>query len=95
MNPKNCPDNCRFSVPVSNNHHPTLENSNVWWVFDLVNNRPVFLDGNGCKFAFFFFISLKSDFGGIQWPEVRGKKVEITRFVYILGFHCVAKNIDG
>jgi hypothetical protein len=26
---------------------------------------------------------------------VRGKKVEITRFVYILGFHCVAKNIDG
>jgi hypothetical protein len=24
MNPKNCPDNCRFSVPVSNDHHPTL-----------------------------------------------------------------------
>jgi hypothetical protein len=26
---------------------------------------------------------------------VRGKQVKITRFVYILGFHCVAKNIDG
>jgi hypothetical protein len=39
MNPKNCPDNCRFSVPVSNDHHPTLESSNVWWVFDLVNNH--------------------------------------------------------
>jgi hypothetical protein len=39
MNTENCPDNCRFSVPVSNDHHPTLENSNVWWVFDLVNNH--------------------------------------------------------
>jgi hypothetical protein len=34
-------------------------------------------------------ISLKSDFGGFQWPEVRGKNIKITRFVYILGFHFV------
>ncbi len=47
------------------------------------------------NFCILFFISLKSDFGGFQWPEVRGKQVKITRFVYILGFHCVAKNIDG
>jgi hypothetical protein len=35
-----------------------------------------------------------SDFGGVQSPEMRENKNK-NHQIYICGFHCVAKHIDG
>jgi hypothetical protein len=39
-------------------------------------------------------IRKKSDFGAFHSPKVRGKKGN-NRQIHILGFHCVAKKIEG